>query len=76
MNRGLGNLGSGTPTFWPTRTERLPGIGTNDYGTFERYLPQQNRKIISGPDAGAHQFYDPRTGRSGEAGPNAPRLGR
>ena len=65
-------MGSGPDRFvtWVTKTEQLPGNGTEELGTFERSLPQINSKLIDGPFAGEHKFYDPRNLRSGVAGQN------
>ncbi len=53
-------------SIWQTKTEELPGVGSDLTGTFERSLPQQNEKIISGNEVGEHTFYDPRNQRSGK----------
>lgn len=52
---------------WTTNTEQVAGNGTEEKGTFERSIPQENSKNT---ETGDHKFYDPRNGRSGVAGGN------
>lgn len=59
----------GKVVFWQTKTEQLEGVGTWEKGTFQRSLPQQNRK----DESGEHTYYDPRNYRSGVAFANFPR---
>jgi len=56
--------------FWQTKTEEEEGVGTDEKGTFERSLPQQNKKVVTGPEKGKHTYYDPRNRRSGETTPD------
>ncbi len=61
MPKDRGRFHDKDVTFFPGKSRR------------DDNAPQINKKIISGPDAGTHTYYVPKTGREGYVGPQADR---